>query len=113
MASEGYVQVTFTIGTEEAARRLARITVENRKAACASVGGPVYSQFWWEGKIDDTTEWVVVTKTTAGLVDELVALIKAHHTDDTPDITATPIVGGFSGYLQWVGAETTAGDPTS
>jgi periplasmic divalent cation tolerance protein len=114
MAGEGYAQVTFMIGTEEAAREVAKIAVEQRKAACASVvSEPVYSQFWWEGKIDNTTEWMVVTKTRAALVDELVALIKSHHTDDTPDITVTPIIGGFAGYLEWVGAETATGDQAS
>ena len=111
---EGYAQVTFMIGTEEAAREVARIAVEQRKAACASVAsGPVYSQFWWEGRIDNTTEWMVVAKTTAALVEDLVALIKSHHTDDTPDITVTPIVGGFARYLEWVEAETSAGEPAS
>jgi periplasmic divalent cation tolerance protein len=114
MVREGYAQVTFMIGTEEAAREVARIAVEERKAACASVvSGPVYSQFWWGGKIDNTTEWMVIAKTSADLVDDLVALIKSHHTDDTPDITVTPIIGGFAGYLDWLGAETAAGDPAS
>jgi len=114
MASEGYAQVTFMIGTEEAAREVAKIAVEQRMAACASVvSEPVYSQFWWGGRIDNTTEWMVVTKTRAALVDELVALIKSHHTDDTPDITVTPIIGGFAGYLEWVGAETATAEPAS
>ena len=114
MAGQGYAQVTFMIGSEEAAREVAKIAVEQRKAACASVmSGPVYSQFWWEGKIDHTAEWMVVTKTTDTLVDELVALIKSHHTDETPDITVTPIVGGFARYLEWVGAETRTGEPAS
>jgi periplasmic divalent cation tolerance protein len=114
MAGEGYVQVTFMIGTEEAAREVARIAVAQRKAACATVmSGPVYSQFWWGGKVDNTTEWMVMTKTTAALVEELVALIKSRHTDETPDITVTPIIGGFPGYLEWIGAETAAGERAS
>lgn len=109
MAGEGYVQVTFTTDSEEAARALAKVTVEQRKAACAQVGGPIRSVFWWEGKIDDAQEWVVTTKTSARLVDELVALIKEHHSYDTPEIIATPIVGGFEGYLQWIDEETREG----
>jgi periplasmic divalent cation tolerance protein len=114
MASEGYAQVTFMIGSEEAAREVSRIAVEQRMAACASViGGPVYSQFWWRGKVDNSTEWMVVAKTTVAHVDELVTLIKSHHTDETPDITVTSIIGGFAGYLEWMAGETAAGEPAS
>jgi periplasmic divalent cation tolerance protein len=106
MAGEGYVQVTFTIDSEEAARALAKVVVENRKAACAQVGGPIRSVFWWEGKIDDSEEWVVTTKTAAPLADELVALIKEHHSYDTPEILVTPIISGFAPYLDWIDEET-------
>lgn len=109
---EDYVQVTWTIDDEEAALDLARIAVRRRKAACAQVGAArIRSVYWWDGEVESASEWVVTAKTPRSRLDELVRLIKANHPYETPEIIATPIVGGFGPYLDWVSAETSPEAP--
>jgi periplasmic divalent cation tolerance protein len=100
------VQVTTTVGTREEAEGLARSAVEARLAACAQVVGPIGSTYWWQEAIENATEWQCVLKTTARRCEELVAHLEARHSYETPEIVATPIVGGSPGYLTWIADQT-------
>ena len=99
------LQVTTTIDSEEAAAGLARTIVDARLGACAQVVGPIRSTYRWEGRVETATEWMCVVKTRDDRLDALVAHIRAHHPYDTPEVVATPVVGGDPAYLRWVDAE--------
>lgn len=107
MTSSDLVTVTTTIDDEDKAAALARSAVEARLAACAQVGGPVTSVYWWEGAIEEATEYTVTFKTTGALADVLVAHVSDEHAYDIPEIIVTPVSGGNAAYLTWVGQETT------
>ncbi len=104
--SAAYVQVTTATATEEEARQIARGAVERRLAACAQVIGPITSTYWWQGTIETAGEWLCLLKTTARHFDAVAAYIRAEHSYDTPEITATPIARGSPDYLGWISAET-------
>jgi periplasmic divalent cation tolerance protein len=106
MPDADYYQVSTTTDSADAAGSLARSAVGARVAACGQVVGPIKSTYWWEGKVEDAQEWLVLFKTTATQADALVNHIRAHHTYDVPEIITTPITGGNPAYLTWVGAET-------
>ena len=100
------MQVLTTTGTREEADRLATSAVEQRLAACAQVFGPITSTYRWRGAIETADEWQCVLKTTAARSDELTAHLRAHHSYETPEIVASPIVGGNPEYLSWIAQET-------
>ena len=101
----GYVVLFITTGADEEAQLISRVLLEQRKAACVNIVPRVSSLFWWQGKIDSARESLLVVKTRASLVDEVVALVKEIHSSDIPEIIALPIVGGNRDYLDWVGKE--------
>ncbi len=101
-----FIQVHTTIDSKEAAQKIAEAIVAKRLAACVQVSGPITSTYWWEGKIDQTKEWVCTAKTTQELYDDLEQAIRANHTYDTPEILAVPVIAGSKSYLDWVEAET-------
>jgi periplasmic divalent cation tolerance protein len=101
-----FVQVVTTTETREEADRLVRSAVERRLAACAQVIGPITSTYWWEGTVETASEWQCLLKTTAGRLDELRAQLESEHSYETPEIVATPIVGGSPAYLGWIQRET-------
>ncbi|HZD02553.1 MAG TPA: divalent-cation tolerance protein CutA [Actinomycetes bacterium] len=105
-APAAHVQVATTTATEEEARQIARGAVERRLAACAQVVGPITSTYWWQGAIETAAEWLCLLKTTAPLFEALAAYVRAEHSYDTPEITATPITHGSPDYLAWISAET-------
>ena len=100
-----YVVLFITTGADEEAQLISRVLLEQRKAACINIIPRVSSLFWWQGKIDSARESLLVVKTRASLVEEVVELVKKIHSNDIPEIIALPIVGGNRDYLDWVGKE--------
>ncbi|MFI5842810.1 divalent-cation tolerance protein CutA [Catenuloplanes sp. NPDC051500] len=98
--------VTTTVDGRPAADSLARTAVTARLAACAQVGGPITSTYWWEGEIETSSEWVVHLKTTADRLDALIEHLRAAHPYDVPEIVAVPVTAGNPDYLSWVHAST-------
>ncbi len=97
-----YVAVLITTATGEEAQRIADIIVGARKAACVNIVPQVHSKFWWQGEIESATEALLIVKTRAPLLEELIALVKANHSYEVPEIIALPIAGGNREYLQWI-----------
>ena len=100
------VMVTTTIDDRSKAEGLARGAVQARLAACAQVGGPMSSVYWWQGEVETAEEFTVVFKTRSAVVDELVAHLKGEHSYDVPEILVTPVTGGNVDYLTWIAQET-------
>jgi periplasmic divalent cation tolerance protein len=98
--------VLVTAPHEEEAEKLARILVEKRLAACANLVPRMRSFFWWEGKIDEQHEVLLLLKTTQAVLRELIETVQAHHSYQVPEIVALPIVEGSQKYLNWLAAET-------
>ena len=104
-----WVQVATTTGSREEADRLTRSAVERRLAACAQVAGPITSTYWWNGTVETASEWQCLLKTSGARLDELRAHLESEHSYETPEIIATPIVGGSAAYLAWIERETVPG----
>jgi len=80
---------------------MARKLVETRLAACVNVGS-VKSIYWWQGKVEEDDEDVLVVKTRLELVNEIVEYIKSIHPYQVPEIIVLPIIGGYEDYLKWL-----------
>jgi periplasmic divalent cation tolerance protein len=63
------------------------------------------SIYRWEEKIQQDTEVVLIAKTTASLVSQLVEKVKTLHSYDCPCIVSLPILDGYPPFLDWVQAE--------
>lgn len=106
MEDRAHIVVFITTATAEEAQRIANILVSGRKAACVNIVPQVHSRFWWQGKIDSADEALMVVKTKAALLDEIIKLVKENHSYEVPEIVALPIVGGNRDYLKWIDDET-------
>ena len=101
-----FIQVSTTIDTQEGAQKIANTLVEKRLAACVQISGPITSTYWWQGQIETAQEWVCTAKTQQNLYGAVEQAIRAVHAYETPEIIATPIVGGSQSYLDWMRNET-------
>jgi periplasmic divalent cation tolerance protein len=97
-----YVQVLTTVSSEQEAERIADDLLDRRLAACVQIVGPILSRYRWQGKLEQAREWQCLAKTEARLFEAVEAAIRAIHSYDEPEIIATPIAAGSSGYLSWV-----------
>ena len=105
-----YIQLSTTTEKKEDANRIAREVVEKRLAACAQVIGPISSTYWWEGKIEETEEWLCIMKSRKDLYDRLEKAIRDIHPYEVPEIVAVPLAGGSRDYLAWLSNEVTRSD---
>ena len=88
------------------ARRIGRIVVQERLAACANILDGMHSIYWWEGGLQESGEAVLILKTTEDRLLALVARVKELHSYDCPCIEALPVVAGHQPFLDWVAVET-------
>ena len=104
---EEFTDIVLFITTADAeeARRIADVLVKKRKAACVNIVPGVSSLFWWQGKVEKTDESLLMVKSRASLLNQIVKLVKQHHSYDVPEIIALPIIGGNPDYLEWIGKE--------
>jgi periplasmic divalent cation tolerance protein len=101
-----FIVIFITIDTPANAQKLADKLLAARKAACVNIIPKISSQYWWQGKIEKADELMLIVKTRAILLDELIALVKQNHPYSVPEIIALPIIGGNPDYLSWLDSET-------
>jgi periplasmic divalent cation tolerance protein len=89
----------------ETARRIGRTIVQKRLAACANLW-PIESMYWWEGKVEEAREVVLVFKTRASLVHRLIEAVRATHPYEVPCIVSYRMGDALPAYLDWIDAET-------
>lgn len=102
MKGSDRIVVLITTGSREEAHQIANLLVNRRKAACVNVVPQVDSLFWWKGKIDSARESLLLVKTKAPLLPEIISLVKEIHSYEVPEIIALPIVAGSDDYLNWL-----------
>jgi len=104
-----HILVLTTLPDAESARRLARRLVEDRLAACVTIGAPVESMYHWRGAIETATEVPLTAKTRGELFDAVAAAIRSQHPYELPEILAVPITDGSPAYLAWIDAQSRPG----
>ena len=95
-----------TAGSPEEARSLGRALVAERLAACANILDGMTSLYWWQGKLEQAAESVVILKTRSELVPALTERVKQLHSYECPCVVALPISEGNADYLSWIESET-------
>jgi len=87
------------------AKRVGKILVEERLAACVNIIPKIHSIYWWDDKIEEDSEVVLIAKTTTRTANRIVETIKTHHPYELPAILIVPVEGGFEGFLDYVESE--------
>jgi len=105
MKEQDGLVIFITTGSEEEARSIADLLLDQRKAACINIVPRVDSLFWWQGEIDSAQESLLIVKTKASLLPEIVDLVKGVHSYQVPEIIALPVIGGSEDYLKWLDSE--------
>ncbi len=98
--------VLVTVSSVSEGERIANRLVELRLAACVNVVPNLRSFFWWEGKLTEEGEALLLIKTRRGLIDRVVERVKRLHSYQLPEVIALPIIGGSEDYLNWLEEET-------
>ena len=98
--------VYCTTESIEEAKRISKILVETKLAACVNLIPEMYSIYQWQGKIEESQEVVLIAKTTTDCFEGLKQTIIEQHSYECPCIVALPMIEGNPDFLQWIRSQT-------
>ncbi len=91
-----------TVPTIEEGKKIARILVENKLAACVNMIQNIFSLYEWKGNIEEDNEHLLLIKTTDEKSDLIIQKINEIHSYDTPECIGIKIEKGSEKYLNWI-----------
>ncbi len=92
------------------AQVIAEAVVSQRLAACANILPGMRSVYWWDGKLQQGAEAVLILKTRPDLVEAATAAIKAAGSYKVPCVLPIAVgPGGNPDYVDWLLGETRKG----
>jgi periplasmic divalent cation tolerance protein len=94
--------ILTTAGSEVEATKIAKALVENRLAACVNIVPRIHSIYRWEGKVQNSEEFLLVVKTVRALEQEVFSAIRELHSYELPECLAIAAEGGSEEYLRWI-----------
>ncbi len=97
--------VYITAPSKEAAVDLGRILVESRLAACVNILPNMTSIYWWENKVTQSEEAVLLAKTSADLVDALMMEVKKNHPYTIACAMSVRVENSLPAYAHWLHSE--------
>lgn len=98
--------VVFVTVPQDKATALAKVILKEKLVACVNIIKNVQSYFWWEGKIVEEKEAMLIIKTKKTLFKSLEKTIKEHHPYTVPEIIGLEIKKINKNYLDWLIQET-------
>lgn len=99
--------IYITTGDRDEARIIGKELVSSRLAACVNIIDNMNSMYFWEGKIQDDKETILIAKTTGTRVPKLIEKVKSMHSYSCPCVLSLPVLDGNKQFLDWIAEETT------
>jgi len=100
------VVILVTAANKKEAEKIACALIKEKLAACANIIENLHSIFWWQGKVDNAKEALLIVKTRKALMNKLIKKVKSLHSYKVPEIIALPIICGDKKYLKWINEST-------
>ena len=91
-----------TVGSLEEGRRMARVLVERRLAACVNLVPNLTTVYRWKGAVEEAEEVLLVMKTTEDQLGALEAAVRELHSYEVPEFLALRVEAASRPYLEWL-----------
>jgi periplasmic divalent cation tolerance protein len=99
--TEFYV-ILITAPSDKEAESIAQGLLEARLIACANVIPGLSSLYWWEGKLEQSREVLLLLKAPKENFETIKEQVKQIHSYIVPEIIALPVLEGDAQYLDWI-----------
>lgn len=86
----------------DCARRIGHTLVQERHVACVNILPRMESFYWWNGKIENDQETVLIAKLPESGRENMMNRVLQLHPYETPCVLFLPITGGNPEYLDWL-----------
>ena len=104
---DNFIEIKWTAGSIDEARKIARYLVQERLVACAQITPWIESIYMWNNQLETGQESLVTCKTILENYAQIEKIILENHSYQVPEIIQTPILGGNQAYLDWLSETTT------
>jgi len=98
----GFIEIHWTSGSLDEARRVARYLVQERYVANAQIIPWLESIYLWNGALETDQESKILFKTRADLFERVKEVIIQNSKFAVPEITHFKIDGGNKEFLDWM-----------
>ncbi|MCC7554111.1 MAG: divalent-cation tolerance protein CutA [Methanobacteriaceae archaeon] len=99
------VLIYITCQDKEEANNIGNTLVKNRLCACCNIIKQIDSIYWWENKIENDKESVLIAKTLESKIDDVISKVKETHSYDNPCILAIPTLKASEEYEDFINDE--------
>ena len=103
-----FAVVLVTAPNRKTARGLARGALEARLVVCVNLVPGIESHYWWQGKLEQSKEVLLVMKTRKARLSALEQFVLQRHPYETPEVVSWPLDGSTAKYLDWLRESTSA-----
>lgn len=97
-----FIEIHWTCGNLDEARKISRYLVQERLVACAQIIPWIESIFMWNNQEDTAQESKITFKTRSEHYEKIRRIIEENCTYEVPEITYTHIDGGNEPYMNWL-----------
>lgn len=94
--------IYMTAGSKDEAKNIGKVLIESKLAACVNIVDGMNSIYMWEGELQEDQEVILIAKTEAKHVRELVEKVKSVHSYECPCILSIPVEGGNQAFIEWI-----------
>jgi len=94
-------RIAFVTIPRGEARRFAKALLESRLAACVNILD-IGSLYWWEGRVEEDEEALLIIKTQAKHTEQLEKFILEEHPYQVPEYIVLEPKHVYSKYSKWV-----------
>lgn len=102
MSKNDFCIVYVTVDRKNTALEIAKKLIEEKLAACCTIISNVESVYFWEGKVQQDRELLMMIKSHLNKFDELERIVADIHPYEVPEIIAVPIAEGSKKYIDWL-----------
>ena len=95
------VIIVSTYPTKKSISKIANELVKNKTVACVNIS-KVSSIYSWKNKVENTSEYLAIFKTTTKNRTVLKKKIKETHPYEVPEIVEIDVVSVSRSYLNWL-----------
>ncbi|MBH32237.1 MAG: cation tolerance protein CutA [Gammaproteobacteria bacterium] len=95
-----YIYCTFP--NIRLAKKVGRVVLLEKLAACINIIPDVRSLYRWKGKIESDKECVVIIKTTKSKTKNLIRFIENNHPYETPSISSLSVCNISKEFERWI-----------
>lgn len=106
-----FIEIHWTSGSMDEARKISRYLVQERLVACAQIVPWIESIYMWNNQLETTQESKVTFKTRLENYNAIKEVIEKNCSYQVPEITYMIMDGGNKLYLDWLETSTTESVP--